>query len=180
MQKHIDSLKIFSIGHSNRTLQQLVEELLAYDVEAVVDVRSVPSSHANPHFNMAVLNDALPSSNIEYMWMGKELGGFRQRSLEESPNTGWKVQGFRNYADYALSDQFSEALFKLEMLAKERQTAYMCAELLYTRCHRRIISDYLAVRGWEVVHIIDLSRSTVHHITPFAKVRLTKVIYPPS
>lgn len=163
-------LKIFSIGHSNRTLQQLLEVLLAYDIEAVSDVRSVPSSGANPHFNKEVLDVVLPRSGIEYEWMGKGLGGFRHRSLEQSSNTGWKVKGFRNYADYALSDEFSDALSKLEMLAKKRRTTYMCDELLYIRCHRLIISDYLTVRGWEVAHIIDRSHSMVHRITPFAKI----------
>ena len=179
-QKNIQSLRIFSIGHSNRTLQQLLEVLLTYDIEAVSDVRSVPSSRANPHFNKEVLDVVLPRSGIEYEWMGKGLGGFRHRSLEQSPNAGWKVKGFRNYADYALSDDFSEALSKLEMLAEKRRTAYMCAELLYTRCHRRIISDYLTVRGWEVVHIIDHSHAMVHRITPFAKIDGNKVTYPTS
>ena len=179
LQKKIQS-KIFSIGHSNRTLQQLLEVLLAYDIEAVSDVRSVPSSRANPHFNKEVLDVVLPESGIEYEWMGKGLGGFRHRSLEQSPNTGWKVEGFRNYADYALSDEFTKALSKLGMLAKKRRTTYMCAELLYTRCHRRIISDYLTVRGWEVVHIVDRSHSMVHRITPFAKINSGEVTYPPN
>ncbi len=171
---------IYTIGHSNRPLDDFIATLSHYQITLVADVRSLPHSRANPHFNKEVLEYELPRSNIDYVWMGQGLGGFRQQTLTESPNSAWRVKGFRNYADYALTDEFSEALSQLSAAATEQITVCMCAEVLWTRCHRRIIADYLLLRGWEVVHILDTSRSTPHELTPFAKINDGVIIYPSS
>jgi uncharacterized protein (DUF488 family) len=89
------------------------------------------------------------------------------------------VKSFKNYADYALTDAFSDALAELTALATKQSTAVMCAEILWTRCHRRIIADHLLALGWEVVHIVDASRSTTHELTPFAEVDGARITYPP-
>ncbi len=171
---------IYTIGHSNRSLDDFITTLSHYQISLVADVRSLPHSRANPHFNKEVLEYELPRSTINYVWMGEGLGGFRQQTLTESPNTAWRVKGFRNYADYALTDDFSAALSKLITCASEQTTVCMCAEVLWTRCHRRIIADYLCLRGWEVMHILNTSRSTPHERTPFAKVDDGHIIYPAS
>jgi uncharacterized protein (DUF488 family) len=169
---------IYSIGHSNRSLYEFISVLSHYAISTIIDVRSHPHSRANPHFNKEVLEYELPRSDIGYAWMGSGLGGFRPQTSNESPNTAWRVKGFKNYADYALTDAFSEALSELTALATKKMVACMCAEVLWTRCHRRIIADYLLVLGWEVSHILNASRSTVHQLTPFAKVEGTRITYP--
>ncbi|MGZ4934743.1 MAG: DUF488 domain-containing protein [Halobacteriota archaeon] len=171
---------IYTIGHSNRSLDDFIATLSQYHISVVADVRSLPHSRANPHFNKEVLEYELPRSSLSYVWRGKELGGFRHQTLIESPNTAWRVKGFRDYADYALTDEFSEAISQLSAAAAEQTTVCMCAEVLWTRCHRRIIADYLYLRGWEVVHILNTSRSTPHELTPFAKVDDGLITYPSS
>ncbi len=171
---------IYTIGHSNRPLDGFVATLAHYRISTVADVRSLPHSRANPHFNKEVLEYELPRADITYRWKGEELGGFRPQTLTESPNAAWQVKGFRNYADYALTDVFAKAIEQLGAVATEQTTVIMCAEVLWTRCHRRIIADYLSLRGWEVVHILTISRSTPHELTPFAKVDDEHITYPPS
>ncbi len=171
---------IYTIGHSNRPLDQFIATLAHYRISTVADIRSLPHSRANPHFNKEVLEYELPRSDVTYLWMGEGLGGFRPQTLTESPNAAWHVKGFRNYADYALTDGFSQAIEELSAVAAEQTTVIMCAEVLWTRCHRRIIADYLSVRGWEVVHILTAARSRPHELTPFAKVDDGHITYPPS
>ncbi|MGZ4863112.1 MAG: DUF488 domain-containing protein [Halobacteriota archaeon] len=170
--------RIYSIGHSNRSLQDFISILSHYAVLTVIDVRSHPHSLANPHFDKEVLEYELPRSSIQYCWMGEGLGGFRPQMPYDSPNTGWKVKSFKNYADYALTDAFSDSLSILTSLGVKRSTAIMCAEILWTRCHRRIIADHLLTLGWEIVHIVDASRSTIHELPPFAKVEGDRLTYP--
>jgi uncharacterized protein (DUF488 family) len=158
---------IYSVGHSNRSLQEFISILSHYAVLTVIDVRSHPHSLANPHFNKEVLEYELPRSSIQYCWMGEGLGGFRPQMSNDSPNTAWRVKSFKNYADYALTDAFSDAVAKLTSCATKKTAALMCA-------------DYLLTLGWEVVHIVDASRSTTHELTPFAKVDGTHITYPSS
>ncbi len=107
-------MRIFSIGHSNRTASGFLDALLAFKIEALADVRSLPRSKANPQFNASALEKALPQVGIEYVFMGQGLGGFRKGPSEGSPNRGWREAGFRRYADYALTEAFSQALSALE------------------------------------------------------------------
>lgn len=168
--------RIYTIGHGNRTLDELVEALRAHEVTQLVDVRSFPGSRRNPQFGRQELERSLPANGIAYRWM-KDLGG-RRRSRPDSPNTAWHVEGFRAYADYMDTPTFAAALDELLHLAREAPTAYMCAERLWWQCHRRLISDALTVGGTEVVHILDPHKSDLHRPTDFLQVENGRLLYP--
>ena len=173
-------MRIYTIGHSNRGLSEFLELLEEYGIEVVVDVRRWPTSSRYPHFNGDGLREALSERGIDYLWLGDVLGGYRRYSLgESSPNRGWSRGGFRNYADYALTEEFRRGLERILKVAAERRVAIMCSERFYWRCHRRIISDHLYARGVEVIHIIDRGRIRRHRLTRFAVIRDGVPIYPP-
>jgi uncharacterized protein (DUF488 family) len=145
---------LYTIGHSTRSLEEFIEVLRENDMEILVDVRSWPSSSRYPHFNRQSLAQSLEENGVRYEWLGEQLGGYRKKGLgEESPNKAWRRMGFRNYADHTMTEQFREGIRKLLELADDGRLALMCAEQLYWRCHRRIISDYLIVKGHTVTHI---------------------------
>ncbi len=167
-------MEIYTIGHSNRTPAEFVRLLKKYGVEVLVDIRKVPSSRFE-HFKAKNLGRILENEGIEYIWMG-ELGGFRKKGLKDSPNIAIKSKGFRNYTDYMLSEEFEEAVNRLMKLAKERKTAVMCAEKFFWQCHRVFLADYLFVKGFRVVHIIN--DSTIQHtLTKTARIVDGKLIY---
>ncbi|KYH39313.1 MAG: hypothetical protein AYL28_000880 [Candidatus Bathyarchaeota archaeon B23] len=173
-------MRVYTIGHSNRSLDEFLGLLEEYGIEAVVDVRRWPTSSRYPHFNGERLCEALEGRGVEYLWLGDVLGGYRRRGLgEASPNKGWSRGGFRNYADYALTEEFRRGLRRTLELAGERRTAIMCSERFYWRCHRRIISDHLLARGVEVIHIIDRGKTRRHRLTRFAVIQNGVPIYPP-
>ncbi len=132
---------LFTIGHSTRPLDEFIALLTSADVTLLADVRSVPRSRANPWFNADTLPDALRACGVGYRHL-KGLGGLRgrQKGIERSPNGFWRNESFRNYADYALTAGFREGLDALRALAREHTCAMMCAETLWWRCHRRIIT----------------------------------------
>jgi uncharacterized protein (DUF488 family) len=168
--------RIHTIGHGNRTFDELVNALRAHGIAQLVDVRSFPGSRRNPQFGREALTRSLPRSGIAYRWM-KELGG-RRRSRPESPNTGWRVEGFRAYADYMETPEFAAALDELIRIARDTPTAYMCAERLWWQCHRRLISDALTVRGLEVLHVLDADKADPHKLTDFLRVEDGQLVYP--
>ena len=170
------NVTIFTIGHGNRTLDELVDALREHAIIQLVDVRSFPGSRRHPHFNRENLERSLPASGVRYLWL-KELGG-RRRSRPDSPHTGWQVEGFRAYADYMETPAFAGALEALLHQAREAPTAYMCAERLWWQCHRRLISDALTVRGIDVVHVLDARKSEPHKPTPFLQVVDGRLLYP--
>lgn len=149
MGKHI----IYTIGHSNRSIEQFLELLEENGIELLVDVRTFPMSRYNPQFNKEALRTSLAHHGIAYTHIAP-LGGRRGTSNANSHNTAWEHSSFRSYADYAETEPFRAGLEELISLAKEKRTAYMCAEALWWRCHRRIITDYLLARGWHVKHIM--------------------------
>ena len=146
----------FTIGHSTRSVPEFVELLRSAEVRLVVDVRTVPRSRTNPQFNRDVLPESLTAYQIAYEHIA-ELGGLRgrQRLAEPSPNGFWENGSFRNYADYALSESFRAGLVRLRELGAERRTAIMCAEAVWWQCHRRLITDYMLTRGWDVIHLMS-------------------------
>jgi uncharacterized protein (DUF488 family) len=145
---------VYTVGHSTRTVAELGALLRNSAIEAVVDVRSIPRSRTNPQFNFDVLPVSLGEFGMGYQHF-PELGGRRHpRGAPPSPNTFWRNASFRNYADYATTDTFRVGLSRLHDLAADRRCAIMCAEALWWRCHRRIISDYLLAQGVPVVHIM--------------------------
>lgn len=153
--------------------------LRAGAVQLVVDVRTVPRSRTNPQYNFDVLGDELAPFQVGYQRIA-ELGGLRGRSSDVDPavNGFWQNQSFHNYADYALSDDFQAALERLMAIASERRTAIMCAEAVWWRCHRRIIADYLLLRGRTVLHLMGEGRADPAKMTPGAEERDGRLVYP--
>jgi uncharacterized protein (DUF488 family) len=159
----------FTIGHSTRTLPEFVELLRSAEVRLVADVRTVPRSRTNPQFNRDIMPTELASCQIGYEHLAA-LGGLRgkQRLVEPSPNGFWENGSFRNYADYALTEDFRAGLVRLRELGSQRRTAIMCAEAVWWRCHRRIIADYLLAAGEAVFHILGLEKIEEARMTPAA------------
>jgi uncharacterized protein (DUF488 family) len=142
----------------------------------VADVRSFPSSRRWPQFNQAELSDALERAGIQYRWL-QELGGRRHSKSKDSPHTAWEHPAFRSYADYTESADFEHGLRELIAAAASARVAYMCSEGLWWRCHRRIISDYLTVRGWTVEHIMPDGKLKPHVLAPFARIVDGRIVY---
>ena len=168
---------IFTIGHSTRTVEEFVDIMKAFRIELVVDVRTVPRSRHTPQFNYDSLPVSLKKAGIEYIHM-KGLGGLRHPA-KDSRNMGWRNSSFRGFADYMQETEFRENIDALIELAKGKRVAVMCAEAVPWRCHRSLIADALTVRKIPVEHIMSLTSHRSHSLTPFAKVRGTKITYPP-
>ncbi len=167
---------VFTIGHSTRTLDELVAMLRSFEVTVLVDIRTIPRSRHNPQFNADALAAALPALGLRYELL-KGLGGLR-KPRPDSPNQGFRNTSFRGYADYMGTDDFESALEQLRELAKNGAVAIMCAEAVPWRCHRSLVADALVARGAHVEHISAPSRSKPHRMTPFAAVRGERVTYP--
>ena len=157
------SIHIWTIGHSTRTSDELRDALHAYEIELLVDVRRFPGSRRLPQFGHDILRDDLVAHGLEYCWI-PALGG-RRRPNPDSTNTGWRHPAFRAYADHLASEEFAQGLFELLMLAHGLRTAIMCSELLWWRCHRRLISDVLVSLGIGVTHIRDAKTSEEHALS---------------
>lgn len=174
------ALSFFTIGHSNRSLEDFVTLLTQAQIAAIADVRKFPRSRTNPQFNQDTLPGALADFGIAYHHIAA-LGGRRGKSKNVDPgtNTLWTNGSFRNYADYALSDEFTAGLMQLLDAGHRRDTAIMCSEAVWWRCHRRIIADYLIARGEAVFHIMGHDRLEPARLTPGAVVQPDgKVVYP--
>jgi uncharacterized protein (DUF488 family) len=161
---------VFTIGHSTRTVPELVDLLRQNSVDLLIDVRSVPRSRTNPQFNAEALPAPLGEAGIGYRHLAA-LGGLRGRRKDEatSPNTLWRNDAFRNYADYAATGAFRAGLDELKTLARDHRCAIMCAEAVWWRCHRRIIADYLLAGGVPVAHIMGPGKVDRATLTPGAK-----------
>jgi uncharacterized protein (DUF488 family) len=168
--------KLYTIGHSTRTPEEFIEILQAHSIRILADIRAFPSSRRLPHFNRDALEGTLRERGIDYMWM-KALGGRRQKIRENSPHTAIRDESFRNYADYMLTTEFEQAAEELIRRADTHPLAYMCAEKMYSHCHRRMVSDWLVVRGHEVLHIEDLGTPKPHQLNPEARMVQGKLIY---
>jgi uncharacterized protein (DUF488 family) len=166
---------IWTIGHSTHSLSEFIKMLQSFQIELVADIRSFPGSRHNPHFNKEALEISLPENNIGYTHLS-ELGG-RRVVKPDSHNTGWRLASFRSYADYMETDSFRIAAQGLECLASEEWTVYMCAEALWWRCHRSLLSDYLKLHGWTVMHIIDYGKAQEHTYTAPAQIVNGELLY---
>lgn len=169
-------LAVLTIGHSTRTLEEFVGLLKTYGVTLIVDVRTVPRSRHNPQFNKETLPNTLKPYGIKYIHM-PDIGGLR-RPKHDSINLAWKNIGFRGYADYMQTKEFTDNLLKIVALARENCLALMCAEALPWRCHRSLISDALVVRHVKVLHVISKDSAITHELTEFAHVEGIKITYP--
>src|SRR5579863_9985999 len=155
---------LYTIGHSTRTLDEFIVVLRAHSIQTLVDIRSLPMSRRLPHFNREELEKTLPEIGIRYVWL-KELGGRRKKIRDDSPNIALRNDSFRNYADYMLTEEFQHGVSELIKLAEQSPTAYMCAERVYFRCHRMLVSDWLVAHGHEVLHIDGTGPVKPHKLT---------------
>ena len=167
---------LYTIGHSTRSQEEFLELLRAHEIATLVDVRAFPASRRLPHFNRENLGAALGAEGLAYIWM-KELGGRRAKQRDDSPNVALRNPSFRNYADYMLTAEFQSNAAELEKLAEGSRTAIMCAEAVFFRCHRMLVSDYYALRGHQVLHIQDAGRARPHQVTKEARFIDGQVIY---
>ena len=169
---------IFTLGHSTRDLADFSRVLQTHDIRLLEDIRAFPMSRRYPHFNREHLELWLPEIGCDYLWE-KDLGGRRgkQMASDQSPNVALRNPSFRNYADYMLSPQFQKAVERLVALAEKRNTAIMCAEYVYFRCHRMLVSDYLVSRLHTVLHIQDEQPATPHKLSKDARIVDGRLIY---
>lgn len=174
-----EKVKLFTIGHSSRTFDDFLSLLREFAISVLVDIRRFPGSRKFPHFNRQSLEATLSASGIEYLWL-EDLGGRRSEpDIAESQNPGLKSPGFRHYADYMQTGQFRKAVQHLLSVASVKPAAIMCAEKLFWKCHRRLLSDYLVAQGVHVEHIMDSARLQSHTLTAGAVITPDlNVIYP--
>ncbi|MDZ4847053.1 MAG: DUF488 domain-containing protein [Chitinophagales bacterium] len=158
---------IWTIGHSTRPLEKFISMLQSFHIELLADIRSFPGSKRYPHFNKEALGLSLHHAGIGYVHL-PELGG-RRKPRADSANTVWRNAAFRGYADYMETEAFKKAISRLENLAKETRTAYMCSEAVWWRCHRSLVSDYLKTHKWTVMHISEEGKAAEHPFTPVAR-----------
>ena len=169
-------VRVYTIGHSTRPLDELVDLLRSSDVSILADIRTIPRSRHNPQFDGEALRSALPLLDVRYVHL-PALGGLR-RARPDSPNAGWRNASFRGYADYMMTEAFEHGLAELEILTAQGTLSLMCAEAVPWRCHRSLVADALIVRGAQVEHITGPGQSRPHRLTPFAHVEGTRISYP--
>lgn len=164
----MNNKEIWTIGHSTHSLEEYFRMLETFNIQLVVDIRSLPGSNRFPQFNKENLELSLPENNIDYVHL-KALGGLR-KATKDSHNTVWRVAAFRNYADYMETEDFRVGIAVLEALAAHQRTAIMCSETVWWCCHRSMISDFLKNHGWIVNHIMSPTKSELHPYTEPAKI----------
>lgn len=167
---------LYTIGHSTRTFEEFLSALRAHSIGTLGDIRSLPVSRRLPHFNRESLEHSLPGAGIQYVWL-KELGGRRRKIRDDSPNIALRNDSFRNYADYMLTAEFERGISELLSLGRRSPTAYMCAERVYFRCHRMLVSDWLVAHGHEVLHIDAEGPARPHKLMSEARLVDGQVIY---
>ena len=159
---------IYTIGHSTRTQEEFITILKSFKIELLIDISSYPGSRRYPHFSKENLQKVLPENEIRYQHF-PELGG-RRKVSKDSKNIAWKNDAFRGYADYMETGEFKKGISRLEDLALQFRTAYMCSEAVWWRCHRSLVSDFLKWKGWKVMHIMGENKSEEHPYTSPAKI----------
>jgi uncharacterized protein (DUF488 family) len=170
------TLTVHTVGHSTRSLDELVGMLREHDVDLLVDIRSSPGSRHSPQFNAGALQAGLPARGLEYTRLSA-LGG-RRGTRADSPNRGWRNESFRGYADHMLTAAFRDGVAELVTLAERCRTAIMCAEAVPWRCHRSLVGDALLVRGVRVVDILGAGQAREHIMTSFARTDGDSIVYP--
>jgi uncharacterized protein (DUF488 family) len=163
-----DRIELWTIGHSTLPSERLIEVLRSFEIEVLADVRSFPGSRRYPQFNKDQLKVSLAAVGVEYQHY-PELGG-RRNARPDSLNMAWRNKMFRGYADYMETGEFRLGIARLVDVAKARRTAIMCAEAVWWRCHRSLISDYLKASGVGVTHIMAAGKSEPHPFTSAARI----------
>ena len=164
----VQPIGLFSIGHSNHTMDEFLALLKHYGIRSLIDVRRQPHSTKFTQFDWKALEYALLHHEITYHWF-EDLGGWRKGLGEDSPNLGLKDGDMRHYADYMLSEAFRGAVGRLTGIARIRRTGIMCAEKHFQHCHRCLLSDYLTAQGMVVTHILDQVEHAIHPLTQGAE-----------
>ena len=168
---------IWTIGHSTRTIEEFIALLHLQGIRLLADVRRFPGSRRHPQFGQQALSESLAAAGIEYVHFA-ELGG-RRLAQPDSPNTIWRNEAFRGYADYMMTPPFRSGIESLVNLATKKRTAIMCAEALWWQCHRALISDFLKVQSITVIHILGPSKTQEHPFTSAATVVNAELSYAP-
>ncbi len=168
-------MNIWSVGHGSRPLEEFLATLRPAEIEALADIRSQPGSTRHPHFNAKPLEDALGEIGIAYVHL-PELGG-RREPHTDSPHRALRVPAFRGYADHMSTEEFSRGYERLTSLARGSRTAFMCAETLWWRCHRRLLADRLTVDGWTVTHLLAPGKSEPHVLWNAARTLEGNLVY---
>lgn len=169
--------KIYTIGHSTRSISEFMEILTKYKIRVLVDLRSLPGSRYNPQYNQAALKQSLKEAHIEYIYIDS-LTGFRKQN-HDSINLGWHNKSFRAFADWMQTSEYKEGVNELIHIAKNKTTVIMCSESVPWRCHRSLISDSLITNKITVIDIYNLNKIAKHKLTSFAKVVNNNNIYYP-
>lgn len=169
------TLAIYTIGHSTRTLAEFLDILQSFDIKILADIRRLPGSRKYPQFNKEDLKISLENAGIQYIHLA-DLGG-RRKVKKDSINNRWNNASFRGYADYMETEEFKNAVMKLEYIALEQPVAYMCSEAVWYKCHRSMVSDYLKAKGWMVVHIMAIQKVQEHKYTSPARIVDGNVLY---
>jgi uncharacterized protein (DUF488 family) len=174
----LPAARIWTIGHSTRTFDEFLSLLRANGISRLADIRTIPQSRRHPHFSRATLDARLKDQGIEYRHF-PDLGGLR-KPRPDSTNSAWQNAAFRGYADHMQTNAFREAVIELLVFGgQETRAAVMCAEAVWWRCHRMLLSDALLGRGVDVQHILSDAKTQPHRLTPFAKVsEAGEVSYP--
>jgi len=159
---------IFTVGHSTHPINDFNALLKSFNISRLVDIRNFPTSKRYPQFNKEALEQSLQENKIDYVHL-KDLGG-RRKPIVDSTNTRWRNSAFRGYADHMQTEVFSKSVYILEEIASTGPTAYMCAEAVWWSCHRSLVSDYLKIRGWKVMHIMTTHKANEHPYTSAARI----------
>jgi uncharacterized protein (DUF488 family) len=167
-QDHETDLTIWTVGHSTRSIDEFVHILASQNIQTLIDVRTFPGSRLHPQFNKEQLKASLSNIEVDYHHL-PSLGG-RRDAKRDSRNTAWRNASFRGYADHMESEEFQKGIAQLLEFARQKRTVFMCAESLWWRCHRGLISDYLKVQGYRVVHLIDEKHTEDHPYTTAARI----------
>jgi len=171
-----NNMQIFTVGHGTKSIDDFSSLLKTYDIQRVVDVRTIPRSRHNPQFNKETLPKSLKKIHIGYIHI-KGLGGLRH-AKKDSVNMAWRNASFRGYADYMQTEDFKKNIERLIKIAKQKKIVIMCAESVPWRCHRSLIADALQVRGIKVKHIMSKKTCKERTLTPWIKVRGLQITYP--
>lgn len=175
MQQLSGEHTVYTIGHSTHSLDDFIAMLQSFAIKNLVDIRGLPGSRKFPQFDKENLERSLEEYGIQYTHL-KELGG-RRKVHKDSKNTRWRNASFRGYADYMETEVFEKGIEELEAIALQAPTVYMCAEAVWWRCHRSMVSDYLKAKSWTVRHIMAIGKAEEHSYTSPARVVGDRVFY---
>ncbi len=171
----LEDKTIWTIGHSNLLVEEFISLLGSFSIQVVADIRRLPGSRKYPWYNQTELNLSLQKNGIRYIHF-PGLGG-RRSPVPNSKNIVWRNKAFMGYADYMETEEFRKAIQQLELIAFAERLAYMCAEAVWWRCHRALVSDYLKAHGWKVVHIMGKAKGTEHPYTSPARTYQGELFY---